>query len=150
MTVPDPNDSDPIESLAVAINAHDPRRIAACFTEDYRAETPHRPAEGFVGSDRVHANWTAILARLPDLRARVLRRATAGPELWSEWDMTGTGPDGGAVVLCGPVIMTTRDGRIDRARFYLSAVTDPGPAVADDRRGLAASSPGDEPEAGGR
>lgn len=114
---------DAIETLRIAINSHDPRRIAACFTPDYRAETPHRPTEGFVGADRVHASWVAILARIPDLEARVVRRAAAGPELWSEWEMTGTGPDGEPAVMCGPVIMTTRDGRIDWARFYLGRVT---------------------------
>ena len=31
------------------------------------------------------------------------------------------------VLLCGPVVMTTRDGRIDRARFYLGPVV-PAPA----------------------
>lgn len=39
-------------------------------------------------------NWTAIFGRLPDIRAEVLRRATADTELWSEWEMVGTAPDG--------------------------------------------------------
>ncbi|GLZ50085.1 hypothetical protein Acsp06_62700 [Actinomycetospora sp. NBRC 106375] len=67
------------------------------------------------------ANWTAIFARLPDLKAQVLRRATAGDELWSEWEMTGTAWP----TLYGPVIMTTRDGRIDWTRFWLAPVTRP-------------------------
>jgi hypothetical protein len=113
---------DPIERLRDAINSHDPQRIADCFTSDYRAETPHRPAESFTGSDRVHANWVAILARLPDIRAEVLRRAAAGPELWSEWEMVGTAPDGTQAVMRGPAIMTTREGRIAWTRFYLSPV----------------------------
>lgn len=113
---------DPIERLRDAINSHDPQRVADCFTSDYRSETPHRPTEGFTGSDRVLANWTAIFARLPDLRARVLRRAAAGDELWSEWEMVGSGPDGAPALLRGPVIMTTRAGRINWTRFYLSPV----------------------------
>lgn len=122
MTMTEP---DPIERLRQAINSHDPQRVADCFTPDYRSETPHRPSEGFTGSDRVLANWTAIFARLPDLRAQVLRRAAAGPELWSEWEMVGTGPDGAPALMRGPVIMTTRDGRIDWTRFYLSPVPAP-------------------------
>jgi ketosteroid isomerase-like protein len=125
MTMDEP---DPIQRLENAINSHDPQRVADCFTPDYRCETPHRPAEGFTGSDRVFANWTAIFTRLPDLRAQVLRRATAGAELWSEWEMVGTGPDGTPLVMCGPVIMTTREGRIGWTRFYLSPV--PAPAAA--------------------
>jgi hypothetical protein len=117
--------TDPIQRLEDAINSHDAQRVADCFTSDYRCETPHRPAEGFTGSDRVLANWTAILARLPDLRAQILRRAAAGSELWSEWEMVGSGPDGATAVMCGPVVMTARDGRIDWARFYLSPVPDP-------------------------
>jgi ketosteroid isomerase-like protein len=120
--------TDPIERLRDAINSHDPQRVADCFTPDYRSETPHRPADGFTGSDRVLANWTAIFARLPDLRAQVLRRAAAGAELWSEWEMVGTGPGGAPVVMCGPVIMTTREGRIDWTRFYLSPVSAPAAA----------------------
>ncbi|MFD6162869.1 nuclear transport factor 2 family protein [Nocardia sp. NPDC060256] len=113
---------DPVERLRAAINSHDPQRIADCFTPDYRAETPHRPAEGFVGSERVVANWQGILARIPDIEARVLRRAESGGELWSEWEMTGTGPGGVPAVLGGPAIMTIRDGRIAATRFYLAPI----------------------------
>lgn len=115
----------PIDRLREAINSHDPQQVADCFTDDYRSETPHRPAEGFTGNDRVLANWTAIFARLPDLQARVLRRAADGDELWSEWEMVGTAPNGEQAVLCGPVIMTTRDGRIAWTRFYLAPVAAP-------------------------
>lgn len=116
---------DPVERLRDAINSHDPRQVADCFTADYRCEVPHRPAEGFVGSDRVADNWAALFERLPDLDARVIRRAAAGAELWSEWEMTGTGPAGAPTHLCGPVIMTARDGRIASTRFYLAPVAGP-------------------------
>ena len=128
---------DPVARLRDAINSHDSELIAACFTPDYRAEIPHRPAESFTGSDRVAANWTAILARLPDIQARVLRRAADGGEIWSEWEMTGTDPTGNPALLCGPVIMTTRNGQIAWTRFYLSPVAAPthadGQPVPSDR-----------------
>ncbi|MFC5664440.1 nuclear transport factor 2 family protein [Kitasatospora misakiensis] len=114
--------NDPIDRLKDAINSHDPHRVADCFTTAYRSETPHRPQDGFTGNDRVLMNWTAIFGQLPDIRAEVLRRATADAELWSEWEMVGTAPDGTRAVMRGPVIMTTRDGRIDWTRFYLSPV----------------------------
>ncbi len=110
---------DPVDRLRDAINSHDPRQVADCFTADYRSEVPHRPAEGFVGSARVAENWTAIFARLPDLHARVLRRAVAGAEIWSEWEMAATDAP---VLLGGPVIMTTRAGRIAWTRFYVGPI----------------------------
>ncbi|MFB6808507.1 nuclear transport factor 2 family protein [Streptomyces sp. NPDC056387] len=116
------NTNDPIDRLKDAINSHDPHQVADCFTTTYRSETPHRPQDGFTGNDRVLTNWTAIFGQLPDIRAEVLRRATADGELWSEWEMVGTAPDGTRAVMRGPVIMTTRDGRIDWTRFYLSPV----------------------------
>src|SRR5450756_79957 len=117
-----------LSALREAINSHVPERIAGCFTDDYVAERPLRPAEGFIGSDQVAANWTKILAGLPDLQAEILRHAQNGDELWSEWEMRGTAPTGATVVLRGPVILTTRDGRIAWARFYPDPVTTDGPA----------------------
>ncbi|MET9219540.1 nuclear transport factor 2 family protein [Streptomyces sp. NPDC003300] len=115
-----------LHALREAINSHVPERIADCFTDDYVAERPLRPAEGFVGSDQVAANWTKILAGLPDIRAEVLRHAQNGDESWSEWEMRGTAPTGATVVLRGPVILTVRDGRIAWARFYPDPVTTDG------------------------
>src|SRR5450756_1693776 len=106
-----------LSALREAINSHVPERIAGCFTDDYVAERPLRPAEGFIGSDQVAANWTEIL-----------RHAQNGDELWSEWEYRGTAPVGATVVLRGPVILTTRDGRIAWARFYPDPVTTDGPA----------------------
>jgi ketosteroid isomerase-like protein len=116
-----------LHALREAINSHVPERIAGCFTDDYVAERPLRPAEGFVGSDQVTVSWTKILAGLPDVRAEVLRHAQNGDELWSEWEYRGTAPTGAAVVLRGPVVLTTRDGRIAWARFYPDPVVMDGP-----------------------
>jgi ketosteroid isomerase-like protein/uncharacterized protein YndB with AHSA1/START domain len=112
-----------LQALRDAINSHVPERIAGCFTEDYVAERPLRPAEGFIGSEHVAENWTKILAGLPDIEAQVLRHAQSSDELWSEWEMRGTAPTGATVVLRGPVVLTTRDGRIAWARFYPDPVT---------------------------
>ncbi|MQY40840.1 hypothetical protein SRB17_88730 [Streptomyces sp. RB17] len=114
-----------------AINSHDPQKVADCFTTDYQAEVPHRPAEAFTGNEHVLTNWTAIFSRLPDIRGRVLRRATAGPEIWAEFEYVGTGPDGSTTVLGGPAIMWARDGLIARSRFYLAPVPAPEPAPTE-------------------
>ncbi|MFE5113987.1 nuclear transport factor 2 family protein [Streptomyces sp. NPDC056663] len=116
---------DPIARLIDAINSHDPQKVADCFTTDFRSEAPHRPDEGFIGNEQVFTNWTEIFGRLPNIRGRVLRRATAGEEFWAEFEYVGTGPDGGTVVLGGPAIIWVRDGLIARSRFYLAPVPTP-------------------------
>jgi ketosteroid isomerase-like protein len=112
-----------LQTLRDAINSHDPERIAGCFTEDYVAERPMRPAEGWIGSQHVAAMWTKMLAGLPDLEAQVVRHAQNGDELWSEWEYRATAPTGAPVVLRGPVVLTTRDGLISWARFYPDPVS---------------------------
>ncbi len=116
---------DPIDALREAIDSGDPDRVAGCFTDDYTAVFPLRPADGFTGSEHVRATWAGIFRAMPGLRARVLRRAASGPELWSEWEMTAGGGSDDRPVLGGPVVLTVREGRIDWARFYL------GPVVVD-------------------
>jgi hypothetical protein len=113
-------------ALRDAINSHVPERVTDCFTGDYVCERPLRPVEGFIGSDQVAANWRKLFAGLPDLQAEILRHAQHGHELWSEWEMRGTDPTGATVLLRGPVVLTTRDGRIDWTRFYLDPVTTGG------------------------
>ena len=110
-----------VERLRDAINSHDPGRVAGCFSTDYRCERPMRPSEGFTGSDQVLRNWTGVFGSMPDLRADVLRAAVNGPEVWSEWEMNGTGPEGPNVIR-GVVVFTVRDDRIDWSRFYLDPV----------------------------
>ncbi|MFI1177283.1 nuclear transport factor 2 family protein [Streptomyces melanogenes] len=86
---------------------------------------PHRPAENFTGREQVATNWSLIFTRVPDLQARVLRTAVSGSEVWSEWEMSGTSPEGLPALLVGPVVMTVRDDRINWTRFYVSPVIPP-------------------------
>jgi ketosteroid isomerase-like protein len=117
-------DTSIIDELREAINAHDLTRIAACFTEDYRCERPLHPDESFTGSEQVNRNYTAMLNAFSNLRAEVLRTATHGNEQWSEWEMSATTSAGELVLRRGPVILTTRGGLIDWARFYVDPVDD--------------------------
>jgi ketosteroid isomerase-like protein len=114
-----------LDRLRDAIGSHDPARVAACFTEDYRAELPHHPERTFTGADQVRRNWMAMFSAVPDITAAVLRAAAGGAEIWAEWEMTGTAPNGVPVAFVGPVVLTTRDGRIAWARFYLDRVGAP-------------------------
>ena len=110
-----------LERLAAAANGHDLDALAGCFAPDYRNETPAHPDQGFTGRDQVRRNWEQIFAAVPDLSATVLR--SCGDEVvWSEWEMTGTRPDGVTLKMAGVIIFGVGDGRFTWARFYLEPV----------------------------
>ena len=110
-----------LERLAAAANGHDLDALAGCFAADYRNETPAHPDQGFTGRDQVRRNWEQIFAAVPDLTATVLR--SCGDEVvWSEWEMTGTRPDGVTLKMAGVIIFGVGDGRFTWARFYLEPV----------------------------
>jgi len=113
-----------ITSLRDAINTGNAANVAACFANDYSAIVPMHPSRNFVGSEMVQKNWTAIFGQISGLRARVLRHAVNGDEIWSEWEMVGTGPGDAPALLRGPVIWTEFEARIASARFYLEPVTE--------------------------
>ena len=111
-----------VERLCGAVNAHDLEALVACFAEDYVNETPAHPQRGFRGNQQVRRNWTQILAGVPDLRARLPRTAVDGDTVWTEWDMSGTRPDGAAFLMRGVVIFGVSGAAITSARFYLEPV----------------------------
>ena len=115
----------PIERLRDAINSHDAARVADCFTENYVCDMPLHPSRSFTGQARVRENYQAIFARLPDLRATVLRSCQDDSGCWwSEWEMSGTSPEGVLSVIAGVVIILSAvDQRIEHTRFYLDAVS---------------------------
>jgi ketosteroid isomerase-like protein len=108
--------------LLDATNAHDLDALVGCFAPDYVNETPVHPARGFVGSEQVRRNWEQILGNISDLKATVSAQVVAADEVWSEWQMSGTRPDGSAHLMRGVIIFTVHDGRAARARFYLEPV----------------------------
>ena len=71
-----------VQRLRDATNAHDVEAIVACFTPDYRNETPVHPARSFIGREQVRKNWTQILAAVPDVTAEVVASATSGDTVW--------------------------------------------------------------------
>jgi ketosteroid isomerase-like protein len=122
----DPNPIPLLGSLLKAVNDHDLDGIVACFTPDYRNETPAHPTRGFTGQDQVRRNWQQILAAVRDLHAEVLGYAEDGPRVWSEWEHRGTRPDGSRHLMRGVVVFEVRDDRAAAARFYLEPVDDDG------------------------
>ena len=112
-----------ITRLETATNAHDLAALTACFAGDYVNATPVHPAQGFTGSAQVERNWAALFGAMPDLRSRLIATAVDGSTVWSEWEMSGTRPDGSAHLMRGVIIFTVEADVIAAARFYLEPVT---------------------------
>jgi ketosteroid isomerase-like protein len=114
-----------VDRLRDATNAHDLDALVDCFAESYRNETPGHPGRGFTGREQVRTNWQQIFGAVPDLHATVQHMVINGEEIWSEWEMRGTRPDGSPHLMRGVIIFGVSDGRASWARFYLEPV-DPG------------------------
>ncbi len=118
-----------IQRLLEATNAHDVDAIVACFAPGYRNETPTHPARGFVGNEQVRRNWTQILAAISDLTATIVASATSGDTVWTEWEHSGTRPDGNQHLMRGIIVFGVADGLIASARFFLEPVDDDSTGV---------------------
>jgi len=116
-----------LERLAAVAGRHDLDALVECFADDYRNESPVHPAQGFTGRAQVRHNWEFIFTAVPDITARVLRSCSSGDAVWSEWEMTGTRPDGTAMQMAGVVIFGVRSGQFSWARWYLEPVQPGGP-----------------------
>jgi hypothetical protein len=108
-----------VEKLRQAVSGHNLEALVACFSEDYRNDTPAHPGRSFVGRDAVRANWERIFAGVPDITATVRSTAEARDSVWSEWEMAGHRTDGTAEALRGVVIFGTAADEFAWGRFYL-------------------------------
>jgi hypothetical protein len=126
--------SEVIDRLVQATNDHDLAALVACFADDYVNETPAHPRRGFGGRDQVHRNWSQIFAGVPDIAASVVRRSVDGDTVWTEWDISGTRPDGAAFAMRGVVIFGIVGDTISTARFYLEPVEESSGNVDDHTR----------------
>lgn len=127
-----PADMHPfLVTLQEATNAHDLDALVDCFDATYRNETPPHPSRDFQGSEQVRANWRQIFAFVPDVHATVLRWAADGPEVWSEWEMSGTRLDRTRHLMRGVIIFGVQDGRATWARFHLEPVDEASASVDD-------------------
>jgi ketosteroid isomerase-like protein len=118
-----------VERLRNATNAHDLDGIVACFSVDYRNETPLHPARGFVGNDQVRRNWTHILAAVPDVSTEIIAALADGDQVWSEWEHRGTRADGTPHLMRGVIVFGVRNALITTARFFLEPVDHSGDGV---------------------
>lgn len=114
--------SDVIDRLTAAMNDHDVDAMVALFHVEYESRQPAHPARAFVGDAQVRANWAAMFAGVPDLRAEVLRSADDGDTTWSEWAWSGTRADGQAFDVRGVTLFQVRDGLIVSGTLYMEDV----------------------------
>src|SRR3954447_5487003 len=108
-----------VQRLRDVTNAHDLEGIVACFSADYRNETPAHPARSFAGGEQVRRNWTQILAAIPDVSTEILACVADGDFVWSEWEHRGTRTDGSAHLMRGVIVFGVRGDVIATARFFL-------------------------------
>jgi ketosteroid isomerase-like protein len=118
-----------VERLLRATNDHDLEAVVACFTPDYRNETPAHPERGFTGREQVRKNWTQIFAAIPDLTTEVVRCAVDGDTVWTEWEHRGSRSNGTPHVMRGVVIFGVAGGLAAWARFYLEPVQEAAGSV---------------------
>lgn len=119
-----------LERLLRATNEHDVDALASCFAVDYSNETPVHPGRGFRGREQVRRNWEQIFTFVPDVRAEIVASAIDGETVWTEWEMTGTRPDGSSHHMCGVIVFEVCDAMISAARFYLEPVDERSGDVA--------------------
>jgi hypothetical protein len=127
----EPGPAAMVQRLERATNEHDLEALVACFTADYRNETPAHPERGFTGREQVRKNWTQIFAAIPDITSEVLRYVVDGDVVWTEWEHRGTRGDGSPHVMRGVVIFGVVDGLAAWARFYLEPVQQAAGTVDD-------------------
>ncbi|MDQ1576557.1 MAG: hypothetical protein QOH55_1707 [Microbacteriaceae bacterium] len=129
-----------VTRLLDATNAHDLSTLTACFAADYVNDTPAHPHRSFTGREQVRANWQQLFASIPDLHASIagtvvdgaaITRSIAGTDVWTEWRMAGTRPDGSAHEMAGVILFTVRDEEIVHGTFYLEPV-ERGSGTVDD------------------
>ena len=120
-----------IDRLVQATNQHDLECVAACFSEDYKNETPAHPARGFRGRAQVRRNWEQIFAFVPDISVEVVRSAVEADTVWTEWEMRGTRRDGKSHWMRGVIVFGIAGDAIDWARFYLEPVDESDSTVDD-------------------
>ena len=127
----EPEPAAMVQRLERATNEHDLEALVACFTADYRNETPAHPERGFSGREQVRKNWTQIFAAIPDVTSEVLRYVVDGDVVWTEWEHRGTRRDGSPHIMRGVVIFGVVDGLAAWARFYLEPVQQAAGTVDD-------------------
>jgi hypothetical protein len=106
-----------VERLRDAMNQHNLEALLECIDEDYRSEQPAHPNRDFGGKEQVRKNWSSIFESFPDFRAELLRYASDGDTMWSEWHWSAAGLN-----ITGVTLFGVRADRIEWGRLYMEPV----------------------------
>jgi hypothetical protein len=116
-----------VERLRDAMNAHDARRMASLFAQDYRSAQPLHPSRGFSGRAQVLENWSSVFEGVPDFISELIASSVDGDTEWGEWSWRGHHVDGSPFAMRGVTILLIRDDVVAEGRLYMeSAETDGG------------------------
>jgi ketosteroid isomerase-like protein len=115
-----------LERLRDATNAHDARRLASLFAQDYRSAQPLHPSRGFGGSAQVLENWSSIFEGVPDFTSELVASAVDGDTEWGEWSWQGHHVDGSPFAMRGVTILVVRDDLIAEGRLFMEPVETDG------------------------
>ncbi|MBA3425438.1 MAG: nuclear transport factor 2 family protein [Rubrobacter sp.] len=130
-----------VERMHGALNRHDLEAFLECFDQDYGSEQPIHPNRGFGGKEQVRKNWSAIFESFPDFEADLLRHASDGGTVWSEWHWTATGLN-----MAGVILMGVDEDRIVWGRLYMEPVEEGGEDIDEAVQRMTGR---DQPEEGG-
>ena len=111
-----------LERLRDAMNAHDARRLASLFAQDYRSTQPLHPGRGFGGSDQVLANWSSVFEGVPDFTSELIASSVDEHAEWGEWSWQGHHVDGSSFAMRGVTILLVRDNLIAEGRLFMEPV----------------------------
>ncbi len=120
------HDTEPMERLLAAFNAHDLDAIMQLFVDDCVLETPrgeHPWGTRFEGREQVRAGLAQRFQGLPDVHYGEDEHWACGDHAVSRWLLTGTTPDGQQLRVRGcDLLDLAQDGRVRRKDSYWKIV----------------------------
>ena len=108
--------------LRDATNAHDARRVASLFADDYRSAQPLHPGRAFGGRAQVFENWSSVFQGVPDFTSELVASSVDAETEWGEWEWRGHHTDGSSFAMRGLTVLEVRDGLVAAARLYMEPV----------------------------
>ena len=104
-----------------ATNAHDARRVASLFADDYPSAQPLHPGRAFGGRAQVFENWPSVFRGVPDFTSERGEASVNGATEWGEWEWRGHHTDGASCAMRGITVLV-RDDLVAEARLYMEPV----------------------------
>ena len=111
-----------VHRLIDALNRGDLEGMLDCFDPDVRIELPTQPDRAVHGREYLRAYWQEALEGAGEIRARLMRCATDGDTVLTEWCWYGTRRDGSSFARAGMTVQGIVGGRIAWQRVYMEPV----------------------------